>query len=250
MRYFFAEKIAATGAKMTVCGAEAQHAKKVLRLHPGDTIGLFDGCGTVCAARIERFVPDGIVVEIVGTVPTASESPVEIIMAQAFLKDKKMDGLARQLTELGIARWMPFFAKRSIPAPDPQRLAGRLARWQKISREALKQCQRARLMAIEPLGTLQDVLRRAMTSDVKILFWENQPQPMDLREVLPPGTCPQKVFAIVGPEGGFSPPEVEAAVAGGFFTAGLGPRILKAETAAVAAATLLQFVFGDLGKSP
>ncbi|MFZ0243975.1 MAG: 16S rRNA (uracil(1498)-N(3))-methyltransferase [Desulfobacterales bacterium] len=250
MRYFFAEKIVVPGEKMTVCGAEARHARKVLRLHPGDTIGLFDGSGTAYAARIERFVPDGIRVAIVGTVPTASESPVEIIMAQAFLKDKKMDGLARQLTELGVARWMPFFAKRSIPAPDPQRLAGRLARWQKISREALKQCERAQLMAIEPIGTLQDVLLRAMLCDVKILFWENQPRPLDLREMLPPGACPQKVFAIVGPEGGFSMPEVEAAVAGGFLAAGLGPRILKAETAAVAAATLLQFAFGDMGKNP
>lgn len=250
MRYFFAEKIVAAGAKMTVRGAEARHAQKVLRLHPGGTIGLFDGCGMACAARIERFAPDGIVVEVVGTVPTASESPVEILMAQAFLKDKKMDGLARQLTELGVAGWMPFFAKRSIPAPDPRRLAGRLARWQKISREALKQCQRTRLMAIEPLGTLQDVLMRAVTCDVKILFWENQPQPIDLREVLPPGACPQKVFAIIGPEGGFSPPEVEAAAAEGFLAAGLGPRILRAETAAVAAATLLQFAFGDMGKNP
>ncbi|MFZ0131039.1 MAG: 16S rRNA (uracil(1498)-N(3))-methyltransferase [Desulfobacterales bacterium] len=250
MRYFFAEKIVAAGAKMTVHGAEARHAQKVLRLHPGDTIGLFDGCGTACAARIERFAPDGIVVEIIGTVPTASESPVEILMAQAFLKDKKMDGLARQLTELGVAGWMPFFAKRSIPAPDPRRLAGRLARWQKISREALKQCQRTRLMAIEPLGTLQDVLMRAVTCDVKILFWENQPQPIDLREVLTPGACPQKVFAIIGPEGGFAPLEVEAAAAEGFLAASLGPRILRAETAAVAAATLLQFAFGDMGKNP
>ena len=192
MRYFFAEKIAAAGAKMTVCGTEARHAQKVLRLQPGDTIGLFDGCGTARAARIEHFVPDGMVVEIVGNVAAASESPVEIIMAQAFLKDKKMDGLARQLTELGVAGWMPFFARRSVPAPDPRRLAGRLARWQKISREALKQCQRSRLMTIEPLCTLQDVLMRAVTCDVKIIFWENQPQPIDLREVLPPGVCPRR----------------------------------------------------------
>ena len=84
----------------------------------------------------------------------------------------------------------------------------------------------------------------------KILFWENQPQSLNRLAADPQGAAPEGIFAILGPEGGFSPAEVEAAVAEGFLTAGLGPRILRAETAAIAAAALLQFLFGDLGKSP
>ena len=105
-------------------------------------------------------------------------------------------------------------------------------------------------MVIEPVGSLQDVLLQARSCDVKILFWENQPRPLNRQEAVPQGASPEAIFAILGPEGGFSPAEVEAAVAEGFLTAGLGPRILRAETAAIAAAALLQYLFGDLGKSP
>jgi 16S rRNA (uracil1498-N3)-methyltransferase len=250
MRYFFTEKSVTPGEKMTLKGSDARHIRKVLRLRPGDGIGLFDGSGAAYTARIDTFVRDGIVVAVQSSAPAATDSPVQISVAQGFLKDKKMDGLARQLTELGIAKWLPFFAERSVPAPDRRRLAGRLERWQKISREALKQCRRGRLMVIEPVGTLQDVLRQARSCDVKILFWENQPQPSNLQETVQRGAAPEGIFAILGPEGGFSPAEVEAAVAEGFRTAGLGPRILRAETAAITAAALLQFLFGDLGKSP
>ena len=235
---------------MTLRGSDARHIKKVLRLQPGDGIGLFDGSGEAYAARIENFVPDGIVIEVLSSAPAVTESPIQITIAQAFLKDKKMDGLARQLTELGAAKWIPFFADRSVPAPDRRRLAGRLERWKKISREALKQCKRGRLMVIEPVGSLQEVLLQARRCDVKILFWENQPQPLNRLAVVKQGVSPEGIFAILGPEGGFSPAEVEAAVADGFLTAGLGPRILRAETAAIAAAALLQFLFGDLGKIP
>jgi 16S rRNA (uracil1498-N3)-methyltransferase len=250
MRFFFTEKPVTLGEKMTLKGSDARHIRKVLRLQTGDGIGLFDGLGTVYTARIDNFLRDGIVVEVLGSAPAVTDSPVQIILAQAYLKDKKMDGLARQLTELGATKWIPFFAERSVPAPDRQRLAGRLERWQKISREALKQCRRGRFMAIEPVGTLQDVLLQARHCDVKILFWEDQPQPSNLQEIVQQYPSPEGIFAILGPEGGFSAAEVEAAVAEGFRTVGLGPRILRAETATITAVALLQFLFGDLGKSP
>jgi 16S rRNA (uracil1498-N3)-methyltransferase len=250
MRFFFTEKPMTLGEKITVRGSDARHIRKVLRLQPGDDIGLFDGLGTAYTARIDSFIRDGVVVEVRSSVPAMTDSPVQIVIAQAYLKDKKMDGLARQLTELGTAKWIPFFAERSVPALDRRRLAGRLERWQKISREALKQCKRGRLMAIEPVAGLQDVLLQARSCAVKILFWEDQPRPLSLQETFQQGAAPEGIFAILGPEGGFSPAEVEAAVAEGFLTAGLGPRILRAETAATTAAALLQFLFGDLGKSP
>ena len=250
MRYFFTEKPLTLGGKMTLKGSDARHIRKVLRLEPGDGIGLFDGLGAAYTARIDNFVRDGIVVEVLSSAPAVTDSPVQIVIAQAYLKDKKMDGLARQLTELGTAQWIPFFAERSVPAPDRRRLAGRLERWQKISREALKQCKRGRLMVIEPVGTLQDVLLQARNCDVKILFWEDRPQSLRLQERFQQGASPEKIFAILGPEGGFSMAEVETAVAEGFLIAGLGPRILRAETATITAAALLQFLFGDLGKSP
>lgn len=203
MRYFFAEKTVTPGAKMTLRGSDARHIKKVLRLQPGDGIGLFDGLGVAYTARIQNFVPDGIVVEVQSSAPAMTDSPAEIIIAQAFLKDKKMDGLARQLTELGVAQWTPFFAERSVPSPDRRRLAGRLERWQKISREALKQCKRGRLMVIEPVGTLQDVLLQARSCDVKILFWENQPQSLNRLAADPQGAAPGGFLQFWAPKGDF-----------------------------------------------
>ena len=89
MRYFFAEKTVTPGAKMTLRGSDARHIKKVLRLQPGDGIGLFDGLGVAYTARIQNFVPDGIVVEVQSSAPAMTDSPAEITIAQAFLKDKK-----------------------------------------------------------------------------------------------------------------------------------------------------------------
>ena len=104
-------------------------------------------------------------------------------------------------------------------------------------------------MVIEPVGTLQDVLLQARSCDVKILFWEEQPQPLTLQEAFQQGAAPEGIFAILGPEGGFSSTEVDAAIADGFRIVGLGPRTLRSETATIAAAALLQFLFGDMGKS-
>lgn len=247
MRYFFIEQPATDGATALISGPDARHITTVLRLKPGDKIGLFDGKGLEYQARIEAVSSRSVKVTILNSSPSTAESPVEIIVAQAFLKERKMDGLVRQLTELGVTQWIPFFAQRSVPRLDQKNLSARSERWKKIAKEALKQCKRGRVPKIGEPASFESTLAQSRTCDLKIAFWEDESTP--LTALLPQSKQKIKtIFAILGPEGGFTVREIETAKEKGFITAALGPRILKAETATVAACVLLQYLYGDMGK--
>lgn len=246
MRYFFIEQPATDGATALITGSDARHIKTVLRLKSGDTIGLFDGKGLEYQARIEAVSLRSVQVTVLSSSPATAESSVAITVAQAFLKERKMDGLVRQLTELGITRWIPFFAKRSVSRPNKEVLSARSERWRKIAREALKQCKRGRVPEIGEPASFEEVLAQSRDCDLKIAFWEDESTPLT---ALPPKS-EQKIktiFVMLGPEGGFTVQEIETARESGFITAALGPRILKAETATVTACALLQYLFGDMG---
>jgi len=121
----------------------------VLRLTPGDFIMLFDGSGNEYESIIEKILHNKVSVVLKDKKSSTSESPVQLIAAQAILKDRKMDTLLRQLTELGVTKWIPFSAERSVPRPDANRIAKRIQRWEKIVRESLKQCKRGCLPKID-----------------------------------------------------------------------------------------------------
>jgi 16S rRNA (uracil1498-N3)-methyltransferase len=245
MRYFFIDSLEPEDAVFSITGPDARHIRTVLRLKPGDKIGLFDGKGFECEAEIVDFSPGKVTASLIRRFPSTAESPIQITVAQGFLKERKMDGLVRQLSEIGIAKWMPFIAERSVPVPDKKQLATRVKRWEKIAREAVKQCRRGRIMKIGDTASFSQVLNLAGDCDLKIAFWENESRPL---QSIPPQSSVQTVFTLIGPEGGFTRREIEIAKDHGFITAGLGPRILRAETAAVAASVLLQYLFGDMSQ--
>lgn len=247
MRRFFIEQTKITSTKIFITGSDAAHIKKVLRMKSGDRIGLFDGRGFEYEARIENLLAESVEVSITKRFLSASESPVQIIVAQALLKDKKMDILARQLTEIGITKLIPFTSIRSVPRPDKKRLSERRKRWEKIAIEALKQCRRGHVTEIGETITFNDVIKIDDECDLKIVFWENESKPISDAVQQVHDRHYRKILAVLGPEGGFTEKEIEDARACGFVTASLGPRILRAETAAVAACTILQYLFGDMG---
>lgn len=226
-------------------GSDAGHICRVLRLAAGDTVELFDGTGAGYRAQIVSASPARVRLRIEASFPLLTESSVHITLAQGMLKERKMDDLIRQLTELGIHRWVPFYAARSVPVPGKKGMGTRLGRWEKIALEAVKQCRRGRVPRIAPADDLDAVLATSAGSDLKLLFWESTPQAFAIPGTVPP--APEKIVVVVGPEGGFDPGEVQRAKAHGFLTIGLGPRILRAETAALAACTLVQHRFGDMG---
>ncbi|MBI9085599.1 MAG: 16S rRNA (uracil(1498)-N(3))-methyltransferase [Desulfobacterales bacterium] len=246
MRRFYLHPDLIDSGDLVLDGANASHLRRVLRLGPGDAVVLFDGTGREFDARIDRFFGDRVTLRLTGQRDVRSESPLSITLAQGYLKEGKMDDLVRQSTELGVTRFVPFFADRSVARPDPGKLSARMKRWERIAREALKQCRRGRVPEIGPAAALDDIVGLSAGADLKIVFWEEAQIPLaDISAAL--SAMPHEVFVLLGPEGGLGPEEVERLIAAGFVAAGLGPRILRAETATVAACALVQYLFGDLG---
>jgi 16S rRNA (uracil1498-N3)-methyltransferase len=248
MRRFFIEPTAASGSIAVLSRTDSKHIRTVLRLKPGTGIVLFDGTGAEYEAEIAAASSEGVTVSILKRIAVDSESPVSITVAQGFLKEKKMDELIRALTELGITRWMPFFAERSVPRPSGHRLSARTDRWQTIAREALKQCRRSRFPEIIVADSFDDVIALSANSELKIAFWEKAVDSMPVSFNRKTGSSCAHIFILLGPEGGLTDSEIQVATAAGFEVVTLGPRILRAETATIAACSLIQYLFGDLGR--
>jgi 16S rRNA (uracil1498-N3)-methyltransferase len=247
MRHFFIDPSATINSLVTIQQSEAHHIKNVLRLRPGDRIKLFDGTGFEYEAVIRKMSAEKVDVEILNKIRATLRSGAQIIVAQAFLKEKKMDDLVRKLCELGVAKWAPFFSQRSIAKPDANRLAGRTRRWHRIAAEALKQCRRADLPEIAGPLSFDEVLNLGKTCDLNIVFWEKDSTPLNSANESNETHPIRKILLMLGPEGGFTQQEIEMAEHSGFLLAGLGPRILRAETATLAAVTLVQYLYGDMG---
>lgn len=247
MRRFYIEPSAVAKSSLTIGGTEAHHIKNVLRLKPGERLKLFDGTGCEYDAVICVMEADTIGLEIQRKIQPDPAAGVQITVAQAFLKEKKLDDLVRKLSELGITTWIPFFSERSIARPNKERLAGRILRWKRIATEAMKQCRRKTLLEVHEAHTFDEILKSSEPYDLKILFWENKAVPFNHDSNLTPHCPVTSIMIMLGPEGGFSDLEIETARQSGFLTAGLGPRILRAETATLAAVTLIQYLFGDMG---
>jgi 16S rRNA (uracil1498-N3)-methyltransferase len=247
MRHFFIDPSPAKNSLVAIQQPEAHHIKNVLRLKPGDRIKLFDGTGLEYEAVIRKISAEEVDVEILSRIRATLRSGVQIMVAQAFLKEKKMDDLVRKLCELGVAKWVPFFSQRSIARPDASRLAGRIRRWHRIAAEALKQCRRIDLPEIAGALSFEEVLDFSKTCDLNIVFWENETSPLNSGMGSNEKHSIKKILLMLGPEGGFTQKEIDMAQHSGFVMAGLGPRILRAETATLAAVTLVQYLFGDMG---
>ena len=249
MRRFFLDREKIQSDRPTLTGPDVKHIRTVLRLKPGDEIFLFDGKGLEYRARITASTPKAIALSVLERFPSISESPVEITIGQALLKAGKMDRIVRQVTELGIYALIPLLAERSVPRPEPERWAEKEQRWEAIAQESLKQCGRSQIPRLGPPVALKEMVGTSDAYDLRIIFHHGNsglkcpPYPRDARDV-------RKVLALIGPEGGFTPAEVKLALKCGFVCVSLGPRILKADTAAVAACTILQYTFGDLRGAP
>jgi 16S rRNA (uracil1498-N3)-methyltransferase len=153
-----------------------------------------------------------------------------------------MDFILEKATELGCSRVIPFRSSRTIPRLDPRDAGKRLLRWERIAQSAAKQCGSGRVPDISPLLPYPDALRAVAASDGKVVFYEGEGR-FGLKKVLGGFGEASNVALLIGPEGGFSESEVKEAEAAGFLRAGLGSRILRVETAAVAALSMTMYHF-------
>ena len=264
MRKLYVDKKNINGKEAVITGQDAKHLANVMRLNPGAELEICDGQGRDFKAEIRTISSSAVMLEIVGELSNSSESPAYIIFAQGMLKDKKMDMLVRHLTELGISEWIPFFAERSVPKPNPVKIRQRHGRWKKIAREALNQCGRSVVPYIGMPLKFNELVQAHDTCAQKIIFWEKSLRPLDLirdkeknlKDKIEINLSSEhnnqnhrkKIIILTGPEGGFTYDEIEFGRQHGFETYSLGPRILRAETASIAACALVQNIFGDFGR--
>jgi 16S rRNA (uracil1498-N3)-methyltransferase len=243
---FFVAKENIQGKKGTIAGSELEHMRKVLRLRPGQCVLLFDNEGFEYEAVIQSYADQIADVKIVRCYRPNRESPLDITLAQAIGKGDKMDWVVEKATELGVRAIVPFFSSYTIPRLDTKKFASRCARWKKISLSAAKQSGRTRIPEIQELRDFGELVRMPWPCDMKLLFWEGEPAGT-IQQVREERRHLDSILLVIGPEGGFASEEVRQASDRGFLTIRIGERILRTETAALCALSIVQFLWGDMG---
>jgi 16S rRNA (uracil1498-N3)-methyltransferase len=222
-------------------GAELRHLRDVLRMGRGARIEVFDGEGGSFVAEVTAIGGSAADLTVLDATLRRTESPLALTLAVAIAKGAKLDWVVEKATELGVSRIVPFTCERSIP--ERAEFASRGKRWRRIAAAAAAQSGRTVSPPVDDVVTFPDIVQRARRHDRSLLFWERGVDALGTRD----GPDVRDVLVVTGPEGGFTEAEAADAQAGGFTICTLGPRILRAETAAVAAVALAQHGWGDLG---
>ncbi len=234
----------AVGARVDLPATVAQHAVRVLRLRQGDTLTLFTGAGGEFLARIAGIERLRVSVEVEQWRDIERESPLSVTLVQALQTGDKMDMTVQKAVELGVDRLLPVISRRSVLRLADQRAPRRVEHWRRVAAAACEQCGRNRLPEVAMPESLEHWLQRP-------------PPPGALRLMLAPAASGSlarlsgppaggSIELLVGAEGGLAPDEARLAVLAGFLSVRLGPRILRTETAGLAALAAIQFLWGDL----
>jgi 16S rRNA (uracil1498-N3)-methyltransferase len=236
------------GDRVAFDRAETRHLAAVLRLRPGDLVIAADGSGRDYTVRLEA-VGETARGTILGMATSPAEAPLAITLIQGIPKGDKMDVIVRATTELGVTRVLPAMAQRTVVRLEPSRWRERARRWQRVAKEAAKQCGRAVVPEVAAPRPLQACLDAAGGAGLRLCLWEGPAPP--LAETLNTvESAPTTAVVLIGPEGGLAREEVLQAEARGWRMVSLGRRILRTETAGPAVVAILQFRFGDLGRTP
>jgi 16S rRNA (uracil1498-N3)-methyltransferase len=238
-RVYFPGEIAVHG----VCELPPEashHLARVLRLAAGDALILFDGRGHEYCATIERLTKSTVTLRTGEAKEIDRESPLAVLLAQGISTGERMDYTVQKAVELGVHAIQPLTTERTVVRLDAERAARRVAHWQSIAVSACEQCGRNRVPAVNAVMTLTSWLGAHDATACRVTL--SPTASMRLAQ-LPRAAGP--LVLLVGPEGGLSPREHADAVGTGFVEARLGPRVLRTETAALAALAALQTLWGD-----
>lgn len=250
---FYLDQPLAPGARFSLPPGPARHAARALRLAENDAVTLFNGHGGEYAARIERIRKDEVAVAVTGFADIERESRLRLMLAQGISSGERMDYTLQKAVELGVAAIQPIAARRSVVKLAGERADKRTAHWQGVVASACEQCGRNRVPEVAAPLTLADWLGRTTSRgqaaetdspgqrSMRLLFLS------PLAETrLPDLPAPAAMDCLVaGPEGGFEADEIAALHAAGAVPVRLGPRVLRTETAALAALAAMQALWGD-----
>jgi 16S rRNA (uracil1498-N3)-methyltransferase len=221
----------------------ASHLAKVLRARSGDQIVLFSGDGREYAGAIESVRGSRVTAAVGVGAKVDRESPFAITLVQCVPRGDRMDFIVQKATELGVTRLVPVLSQRSVVRLDESQSASKAAHWRAVAVSACEQCGRNRLPIIETPAPLIDYLATSAPAAARLVL-----EP-DLGPAATLSNLETAVEIAIGPEGGFGDDELDAFRIAGFVRVRLGPRILRTETAAIAALTWLQTRFGDMRES-
>ena len=246
MHRFFTTPENITDEKVILRGSDVAHVRKVLRLKRGDRIQVSDGCGN-CYTVILSIVGHDTIECSINSKEDANncESPLRISLGQGMVKGVGFDGIVRKSVELGVDNVVPVSANRCVSKLSQEDATKKMDRWQRIAIEASKQCGRSRVPDIGPkLATVKEFCFFYRESDLKLIFWEEE-RSIRIKDLSHKNQL-KSAAILIGPEGGFSSKEVESSKKYGFQSVSLGPRLLRTDTAPLAAISILQNHWGDL----
>lgn len=233
----------------------AHQARDVLRLTSGGMLHLLDGTGGEYPAEIVALDRKHVIVRVGARVEGRAEPAVRVVLCQGMLKAAKFEWVLQKCTELGIAAFVPLLTERAVAATE-EAGEGKRRRWSRIVAEALEQCGGTRLPEIATPRPLLHALASLPPGGVALIPWEEAaalPLRVALQQAVSQASDPERIPEVrifIGPEGGFSAGEIALAERAGALPVTLGPRILRAETAAIVAATLALDTLGELDASP
>ncbi|PKO86793.1 MAG: 16S rRNA (uracil(1498)-N(3))-methyltransferase [Betaproteobacteria bacterium HGW-Betaproteobacteria-12] len=236
---FYCREALSPGAHIELPEPVARHAVRVLRLPPGAPMVLFDGRGGEYPAHIERIERDRVLAELGAWRDVERESPLAITLVQALQAGEKMDFTIQKAVELGVRDIVPVESRRSVMRLAGERAGKRVAHWQGVAAAACEQCGRNQVPLVAPLEKLESWLARPADGVLRLMLAPDAGQSL---ADLPPA---KNIQLLIGAEGGLDAQEVIAAGQVGFQAVRLGPRVLRTETAGLAALAVIQALWGD-----
>ena len=241
MPRFFVESVESDFIEIT--GDDARHIALSLRMKNGEHLVLCDGKGREADAVIREAFPESVVLDILERKDSAAEPKTEVILYQALPKFDKLEYIIQKSVELGVTKIVPVLSSRCISRPDEKTMKKKLERLRKIADEAAKQSGRGKLPEVGELLTFKNAVTEMCKAKTPIFFFEHAQYP--LHEIMERRTD-GNIAMMVGSEGGFSDEEAAFAAEHGAFIASLGPRILRCETAPVAALAAIMYAAGEM----
>ncbi|HCR46745.1 MAG TPA: 16S rRNA (uracil(1498)-N(3))-methyltransferase [Marinobacter hydrocarbonoclasticus] len=219
----------------------ANHVGRVLRMQAGQALQLFNGDGQDYRATITEAGKKHVQVEVQEAAENETESPLRVVLAQTLSKGDRMDYAVQKAVEMGVSEIVPLTTERCDVKLKGDREDKRLRHWQQVAISAAEQCGRARVPDIQPVMTVQQWLEHARACDLRLVLHHRTERSLNTLEK------PSSIALMIGPEGGLTAEEIALAEDNGFLPVALGPRVLRTETAPVAAIALCQWLWGDIG---